>query len=273
MREIATHWLGRDPDLKDHNTRTTILAVGSDQAIIDEMMLSLDPSHFVLRTAANGLEARAALADRPVDVVVVDSILPDGDGLVLLGDLKMVHPALPIILVGSQRRAHDIVLGLRLGADDVVARPFDVAEFRARLDAILRRTGGGHSPPGTIGHTGLSEIGDLKVDHSNGVATLGDTVLNLTRTEFNILAALVGSPGQVLSRNDIVEMVWGGRATPESRALDVHIGRVRRKLRLVHRSAPTIVSMRLQAYRLASSENSPSLFDQTADAMLGGRSV
>jgi two-component system response regulator QseB len=274
MRDLATHWLGHDPEVGNPGARTTVLLVGSDQALLADVALSLDPATYAVRTVATGDEARAALADGPVDAVVLDSLLSEESGLALLGDLKLVHPAIPILLVGSTRRAQDVVVGLRLGADDVVARPMDPAEFRARLDAVLRRTSGSRSrlePPGYA--SGLSEVNDLTIDHATGVASLGDTVLNLTRTEFSILAALVDSPGHVLSRKEIVEAVWGGRATPESRALDVHMGRVRRKLRSARRNAPTIVAIRLQAYRLTSGESSSRMFDQTADTMLGGRSV
>jgi two-component system catabolic regulation response regulator CreB len=249
--------------------QTTVLLVGPDQSLMREIALVLDPG-YVVRTVATGRDARTALASEPVDLVVLDSALPDGDGLVMLADLKMAHPAQAIILLGTNRRAHDVVLGLRLGADDVVTRPLDVTEFRARLDAVLRRIKGGHPPRRQPERTPEMRLDGLQIDDDAGSAVLHGTALNLTRTEFSILSALVRGPGHMLSRKEIVDEVWAGRATPESRALDVHIGRLRRKMRSIRPDAPVIVSLRLQAYRILVADRDGAKSGQTADVALGG---
>jgi two-component system phosphate regulon response regulator OmpR len=257
------------PNTGATNTQTTVLLVGLDHLLMREIAQVLDVGYAVQRVAT-GHEARVVLASEPVDMVVLDSALPDGDGLVLLSDLRMAHPSQAIVLIGTNRRAHDVVLGLRLGADDVVPRPLDITEFRARLDAVLRRPRSGTSVAGPPGRAHPFHVDGLEVDEAQGLAALHGTALNLTRTEFNILTALVKGPNHMLSRKEIVEEVWAGRATPESRALDVHIGRLRRKMRSVHADAPTIVSLRLQAYRILVGDGDGVRAGRPVDIAFGG---
>lgn len=249
-RGLAPRHLGDDPG-SSPRTHLAVVVVGNDPALTRDLASALDAWGYAVGVLNTADEARVVLLPSPADVVVLDSSLPNGDALVLLGDLKKAHPDQVVVLVGSARRAQDVVLGLRLGADDVVARPVDHIELRARMEAILRRRAFSQGDqPLPTNHAGAAAFDELRVDHTRGVATVGGVPLNLTRTEYEILAALVGQPDHVLSRKEIVETVWGGRSAPESRALDAHIGRLRRKMRAARAPAPTIASIRLQAYRL-----------------------
>jgi DNA-binding response OmpR family regulator len=222
--------------------------VAADQALARDLAVAIDSWGYAVGTVNTVDQARRVLLPSPADIVVLDATL--ADSLVLLGDLKKAHPDQIVMLVASARRAQEVVLGFRLGADDVVSRPIDQTEFRARMEAILRRLAHTRGRPvAPIAH-GIADFDDLRLDDARGVAELAGVPLKLTRTEYEILSALVGQPDHVLSRREIVQTVWGGASGPESRALDAYIGRLRRKMRAARTSAPNILSVRLQAYRL-----------------------
>jgi DNA-binding response OmpR family regulator len=227
------------------------VVVETDDALAREIETALGNNAREIRRVRTGSEASALLTTVPAEVVVLDTNLPDVDGLVLLSELKTANARTPIVLVAGSRRQSDVVLGLRLGADDVVATPVDWAELRARVDAVVARARQLALTPTRPAAPERTQVDDLVIDHLNARATMGGALLPLTPTEFRVLAALVTSPDRMVTRKELVDHIWGLGERRDSRAIDIHVGRLRKKLRAARADAPTVLPVRLQAYRLA----------------------
>jgi DNA-binding response OmpR family regulator len=167
--------------------------------------------------------AAAALEAAPCDLVLLDLNLPDGDGVEVCRLLRLRSPQLGIIAVTARGEERDRVLGLRVGADDYVVKPFSMVELHARIEAVLRRTGNTAAPPSVI------ESGRVRVDTSARSVTVDDLPVPLTRKEFDILVSLARQPGQVVTHDrillDVWQTTWGTRHTVE-----VHVASLRGKL-------------------------------------------
>ena len=227
------------------------VVVEMDDALAGEIETALSNTAREVRRVGSGREASALLATIQAEVVVLDTNLPDIDGLVLLSELKTANARTPIVLVAGTRRQSDVVLGLRLGADDVITTPFDLAELRARIDAVVARARQIAQAPTAPTSPERSQIDDLVIDHVNSRAMIAGALLPLTPTEFRVLAALVTSPDGLVTRKELVDQIWGLGERRDSRAIDIHVGRLRKKLRAARADAPTVLPVRLQAYRLA----------------------
>src|SRR5919201_423359 len=174
------------PGRTEISSRVTVV-VEMDDALAREIETALSNTAREVRRVGTGREASALLASISAEVVVLDTNLPDVDGLVLLSELKTADARTPIVLVAGTRRQSDVVLGLRLGADDVIAAPFDWAELRARIDAVAARARQLALAPTAPTSPERSQIDDLVIDHVNSRATIAGTVLPLTPTEFRVL--------------------------------------------------------------------------------------
>jgi DNA-binding response OmpR family regulator len=173
-------------------------------------------------TAAGGNEALAAVAQRPPAVIVLDVTMPDLDGIAVVRRLRADGLDVPICILSARDEIEDRVAGLQAGADDYLVKPFAIAELTARLHALLRRRGG----PGS----GPLVVGDVVVDARRHVATRNGRDLELTRREFDLLEVFTRHPGQVLSRDQLLRLVWGYASDVETNVVDVFVGYVRRKL-------------------------------------------
>jgi two-component system, OmpR family, response regulator MtrA len=175
-------------------------------------------------------------------------VLPDEDGLALCSMLK-VTTGVPILICSGTQRRRDPYLALKLGADDFIAKPFDVYDLAARVEALLRR-----SHPATPSESNEARapirIGALRIDHASHQVTVGTVPLQLTPTEFRLLTVLASRPGQVVPRELLARQVWGDPDTGTSRTIDVHVGRLRMKLTQADGGAPRIVSVRGFGYKL-----------------------
>ena len=178
----------------------------------------------VAGTAAGAL--RMARADPP-DLVLLDLVLPDGDGRDVCRTLR-AESGVPVIMLTARGTETDRVVGLELGADDYVVKPFSAAEVVARIRAVLRRTAGagGSSAPGR----GPIRIRELEVDPLARRATLAGRELELSRKEFDLLCELVAHAGEVVRREDLMSRVWDENWFGSTKTLDVHMGWLRRKL-------------------------------------------
>jgi DNA-binding response OmpR family regulator len=248
--------IGRSDGLVEH---VSILIVADDQELAEFASGPLEASGYTVRHARTLAECEDAVRGRRHDLVVLDTSLADSDGLVVLASLKASHPTLPAILLGRGQRRSDLVLALRLGADDFLAVPFDVGEFQARVDAVLRRSRSVEAPPllrtDPTAPSLQIELGDLMLDDATGRASVRGMALRLTPIEYNLLAALIADPDHLMSRVELIERVWGRTGNVHSRALDVHMGRLRTKLRAVPGRGPSLVSVRVHAFRLVGSES------------------
>lgn len=176
----------------------------------------------------DGASAMAAVAKRVPDCVLLDWLLPDVDGLTVCRRLRESH-LMPIIMVTARTEEVDRVLGLEVGADDYLVKPFGLRELLARVRAMLRRVDleGVRRAPTTDGKV---QSGTLTMDTNSRIATLDGAPMHLTRKEFELLTVLVSNPGRAFSREFLVEQIWGSDFEGYERAIDTHITRLRRKL-------------------------------------------
>jgi DNA-binding response OmpR family regulator len=241
--------LGDAADPRQH--RSTILLVEDDAAITFMLSDVLTSSGYEVREAGTGAAARALVERVQPDLIILDLVLPDDDGLVLCSVLKNMADVPILICSGTQRR-RDAFLSLKLGADDFIAKPFDIYDLLARIEVLLRRAAQHHNVD-LVGPRTPIRIGDLAIDHSLHQVTLAGAVVQLTPTEYRLLSVLAGRPDQVVPRDSLAKLVWGDPDTGNSRTIDVHIGRLRVKLAQAGRSAPQIVSVRGFGYKIVTS--------------------
>jgi DNA-binding response OmpR family regulator len=203
--------------------RRTVLVVEDESAIADVVEMYLGQAGFNVRIAATAAQARRQLDDPTVDVVLLDLMLPDADGVDLFREIR-ARSAVPVIMVTAKDAEADRVLGLELGADDYVTKPFSPRELVARVRAVLRR---GHAE---VAPAGRIESGSFAVDmHARDVSMEGERI-ELTRKEFDLLAHLVTTPGRVFTRAQLLDAVWGYPDDIDTRTVDVHVAQLRRKL-------------------------------------------
>jgi DNA-binding response OmpR family regulator len=197
-----------------------ILLVEDDSRVAAAMASALTRRGFDIEQAAT---AAAALAAAPCDLVLLDLTLPDGDGVEVCRTLRQRSPQLGIIAVTARGEERDRVLGLRVGADDYVVKPFSMAELHARIEAVLRRGAFAAAPRTVI------EAGRIRIDVTARSAEIDGVAVALTRKEFDILMSLARQPGLVVPRDrillDVWQTTWTGRHTVE-----VHVGSLRAKL-------------------------------------------
>jgi DNA-binding response OmpR family regulator len=227
----------------------TILLVEDDPDTARSLSKALESSGYRVTAVDTGGEARSIIEYVRPDLILLDLMLPDTDGLVLTTALKILTKA-PIIICSARQEQVDRVLGLKLGADDFVAKPFDLDELEARIEAVLRRASRVRevptAPPDQI------RVGELLISQSRGTVTLAGQAVHLTPTEYRLLVALASRPDEVLSRETLGNLVWGYQDLGTGHLIDVHIGRLRLKLRRASRSAPVIVTVRGKGYTIGS---------------------
>ncbi|OLR92881.1 response regulator transcription factor [Actinokineospora bangkokensis] len=197
-----------------------ILVVEDDPGVAGAIVDALRArGHGVLHvgTAAQARELRPE-----VELVLLDLGLPDGDGFEVLRDLRRAS-AIPVLVLTARDAERDVVRGLRLGADDYLVKPVRLGELLARIDAVVRRAGSTAEP-------GVVEVGDLRVELDARRVDVGGVEVALTGREFDILAVLARRAGVAVSREQVLDEVWGAPTTAGSRALDVHLTSLRGKL-------------------------------------------
>jgi two-component system response regulator MprA len=197
-----------------------VLVVDDDPAVRSAVSRALRVDYDVAE-AADGSEALARQTSSPVDVIVLDLLMPEVGGIEVCRTLRRREDQVPILVVTARDAVDDRVEGLDAGADDYLVKPFAIEELRARVRALLRRTGAGD---------GALRFADVTLDPSTREAHRGDRRMQLTRTEFNLLELFMRNPRQVLTRSQIYERVWGYDFGATSNALWVYIGYLRRKL-------------------------------------------
>jgi DNA-binding response OmpR family regulator len=203
-----------------------ILIVEDEASIAEPFARLLRREGFETTVAATAADALAAARATEPDLVLLDLALPDGDGRDVCRVLRAERDV-PVIMVTARGTETDRIVGLEIGADDYVVKPFSGAEVIARIRAVLRRaarTGAATAPPGPL------RFGDLGVDLAARTVTLADEELELSRKEFDLLAELVRHAGRVVTREDLMSRVWDENWFGSTKTLDVHMGWLRRKL-------------------------------------------
>jgi DNA-binding response OmpR family regulator len=202
----------------------SILIVEDEPDMARGIQYNLEARGFDVIVAADGEAGyQTALARKP-DLVVLDVMLPKRDGYDVCRALRKAEPRLPVLMLTARGREEDVVLGLKLGADDYIRKPFSIAELVARIEAILRRS--------TLERGGLSrvEFGRVVVDFERHQATKDGQALELTPKEFEIVRYFVARAGTIVSRDALLNAVWGYTSAPNTRTVDAHIVKLRQKL-------------------------------------------
>jgi DNA-binding response OmpR family regulator len=203
----------------------TILLVDDEESVQKLLTYPLQQEGFRVLQAGDGEEALRRFEAEHVDLVVLDLMLPRLDGLEVCRRLR-AQSTVPIIMLTARDDELDKVVGLELGADDYITKPFSIREFRSRVRALLRRAA--LSPDG--GNRDVIAIGGLAIDLSKRLVELDGRQIDLTYVEFELLRALVAKPGRVFSRQALLQGLWGDYAYREPRTIDVHIRHLREKL-------------------------------------------
>jgi DNA-binding response OmpR family regulator len=218
--------------------------VDDEQSITELLAYNLQRNGFQVSVAEDGPQAlRMAQTERP-DLVVLDLMLPGLDGLDVCRHLRR-ESSVPIIILTARDEEVDRVVGLELGADDYVTKPFSVRELVARIKAVLRRTATEETS-----RAGTRRVGPLEIDALSREARLGGNPLPLARLEFDLLETLARHPGQVLSREQLLDQVWGYDFYGDTRAVDSVVKRLRAKLREAGNAPDLISTVRGIGYRL-----------------------
>ena len=202
---------------------TRILTVEDDERIRTAVRMALEEEGWDVEETASGEEALDAFSRRPADVVLIDIMLPGIDGFEVCRNIRRLGDV-PIVMVTARSDSHDVVAGLEAGADDYLRKPFDPKELSARIRALLRRTRSDEVQPKRI------HVGDLEVLPEEGVVRQAGHEVHLTRTEFRLLLELAAANGKVLSREDLLEKVWGYDYFGDGRLVDGHVRRLRTKI-------------------------------------------
>lgn len=199
----------------------SILIVEDDPDIQDMLNYSLLPEGYTLHSAMSVRDGWEIIEKKPVDLVLLDWMLPDNSGIDLLHRIRKYHSALPVIMITAKTEEEDRILGLDVGADDYITKPFSVRELKSRIQAVLRRSMPDEQP---------IKIGELFLDPVSQRVKVGDSALDLSPTEFKLLHYFMGHPDRVFSRSQLLDQVWGTGVYVEERTVDVHIRRLRKQL-------------------------------------------
>jgi two-component system, OmpR family, alkaline phosphatase synthesis response regulator PhoP len=224
-----------------------ILVVDDEPAVTDLLAYNLRKAGYEILLAADGREALRLARQSSPDLILLDLMLPEVDGLDVCRELRKTS-AVPVIMLTARGEEIDRVVGLELGADDYVTKPFSVRELLARIKAVLRRV----QPDEKSAETGniLRGKGGLRLDVESRIAAMAETVLPLTRLEFDLLHLLLTNAGRVLTRERLLEQAWGYDFIGDTRAVDSAIKRLRAKLREASVEADSIEAVRGVGYRL-----------------------
>jgi DNA-binding response OmpR family regulator len=227
---------------------STILLVDDDEAVRKVLGFPLERDGYDVIQAADGEEALRRFEQTPVDLVVLDIMLPRLDGLEVCRQMRVQSTSVPIIMLTARDDELDKVLGLELGADDYITKPFSIREFRSRVRALLRRARAPRHDPAD-GAAQVIAIEGLTIDLSRRIVDLGGQKVQLTYVEFELLAALAANPGRVYTRRLLLEMLWGSADFRDPRTIDVHIRHLREKLERDSRNPEYILTVRSVGYR------------------------
>jgi DNA-binding response OmpR family regulator len=227
-----------------------ILLVDDDVLLRRSLAFSLERAGYHVQVAASAEDALAVAAREAPDMILLDIGLPGMDGMDALRLFRQRLPV-PIIFLTARRRELDEVLGLELGADDYVTKPFDLDVLLARIKAVMRRSG---QSPGGLEPSAVLTLGDLTIDVDAHTVTVGGNPVDLAPREFDLLHALALQPGRVVSVDDLLAQVWGAEYAGESQVVYVHIRWLREKLEADPTHPRRLVTVRGVGYKLEPQE-------------------
>ena len=203
-----------------------VLVVDDEKLIVKGIRFSLEQDDMEVDCAYDGEEALKLAAENTYDIILLDVMLPKHDGFEVCRQIRE-YSDVPIIMLTAKGEDMDKILGLEYGADDYITKPFNILEVKARIKAIIRRTG---KKKDQKEDGKLVVKGDMKIDCESRRVVIGDREINLTAKEFDLLELLATHPNKVYSRENLLNLVWGYEYPGDVRAVDVHIRRLREKI-------------------------------------------
>ncbi|MBI4932796.1 MAG: response regulator transcription factor [Actinobacteria bacterium] len=224
----------------------SLLFIEDDDAIRVALTLALEDEGYEVREAPDGRTGLALFAEREPDLVLLDLRLPDLSGFDVCRQMR-ANSIVPIIIVTAQTDTYDLVAGLEAGADDYVTKPVVPKELAARIRAALRRV---HLHESTAATSSVSRFGDIELRREQGIVLKAGVELNLTKTEFRLMCEFADHSNMVLSRDQLLERVWGYEYLGDSRLVDAHVRRLRVKIEDQPDDPKLIVTARGIGYRL-----------------------
>lgn len=230
----------------DAEQRPIILVVDDEPSYRDALSVALGADGFAVRVAASGAEARSAMSAEAPDVVLLDINLPDVNGTELCREIVSSSSA-HVVMVSARAEEVDVVLALELGAADYVGKPFRTRELIARINALLRR-----GPRRTTASTDRLEVGPVVIDQERRSVLVRGKAVEFSRKEYELLVALVEARGHVLSRDDLIDLVWWGQELGDTRTLDTHLKRLRKKVERDPSNPKHLITVRGVGFRFDS---------------------
>lgn len=226
-----------------------ILLVEDEATLRAALQVRLRSEGYVVSTAADGQEGFEKATTEPFDLIILDVMLPYRSGTDICRDLRQMGMATPILMLTVRDRTLDKVVGLKLGADDYVTKPYEADELVARVEALLRRV------PVRIGH-GVHEFGSIRVDMRRSEVTKDGKPVALTAREFQLLRYLIERKGTTVPRAELLRSVWGYDSGTLTRTVDFHVGSLRQKLEANSRNPQLITTVAGVGYKFMGSDSS-----------------
>lgn len=238
-------------NIENSEPRKVILAVDDEEAILDLLKFNIEKEGFKFLSATNGEDGlKIALEENP-DLIILDVMLPRMDGLTVCRKLRQEKANMPIIMLSARGEEIDKILGLEIGADDYMTKPFSTRELIARIKANFRKNENADSAMESRKETKVT-IGSLTLDLDKFEANVrGQPVNDLTRREFEVLKYLVQKPGQVVTRENLLEQVWGYEYYGDIRTVDVTVRRIREKIEKNTSNPKILITKRGVGYYIA----------------------
>lgn len=227
-----------------------ILIVDDDSEIRDLLARFLVKHDYRVTTASDGREMKKALADWQIDLIVLDLMMPGEDGLTLCRKVR-AKSNMPVIMLTAMGEDVDRIIGLEVGADDYMAKPFNPRELAARIKAVLRRAEKGGGSSSSDGEkTGRFVFDKFELDPATRSLYQGEEEIDLTAGEYDLLLAFAGHPQRILNREQLLDMAKGRSAIPFDRSIDVQVGRLRKKIEPDYKEPTLIKTVRGGGYML-----------------------
>lgn len=227
--------------------KSRVMVVEDEEAFIEALEVGLAREGFDVVVARDGAEALSRFDEWNPDIMLLDVMLPKVSGTDVCRELRK-KSQVPIIIVSAKGSEVDAVVGLEVGADDYIVKPYRLRELVARMRAVMRRSSLTQTELDDVGY-GAIRVGDVSIDPERHVVTIRDEVVRLPLKEFELLYVLLANAGKVMTRENLIDRVWGSDYFGDTKTLDVHIKRLRSKVELDPATPVNIVTIRGLGYK------------------------
>lgn len=228
--------------------RESILLIEDEQALQSTLTVRLRGEGYMIDTASDGTEGLQKATTQPFDLIILDIMLPDRNGFDICRDIRQAGLATPILFLTARNQTTDKVIGLKLGADDYVTKPFKAAELMARIEVLLRRV------PIRTGH-GVHQFGSIKVDVNRSEVTRDGKPVYLSAREFQLLRYFIERAGSTIPRNELLRCIWGYAENTLTRTVDMHVASLRDKLEQNPKHPELIITVAGVGYKFQGTRN------------------